>query len=109
MLGVFAFPALLPHFMQIWELSGNQAGWINAGVITAARADLRGATMALQSVGGFGAPALGTIAAGWVLDLQTRPPRATVMASPLTPLDSSDARKAITSATSAGVTTRPPG
>lgn len=29
MLGVFAFPALLPHFMQIWELSGNQAGWIN--------------------------------------------------------------------------------
>ncbi|MCA1786647.1 MAG: MFS transporter, partial [Desulfobacteraceae bacterium] len=29
MLGVFAFPALLPHFMQIWDLSGNQAGWIN--------------------------------------------------------------------------------
>ena len=36
-------------------------------------------------------------------------PRATVMASPLTPLDSSDARKAITSATSSGVTTRPTG
>ena len=34
------------------------------------------------------------------------PPRATVTASPLTPLDSSDARKAITSATSRGVTTR---
>ena len=36
-------------------------------------------------------------------------PRATVMVSPLTPLDSSDARKAITSATSSGVTTRPAG
>ena len=42
---------------------------IHAGVITAARPDLRGATMALQSLGGFGAAALGTIAAGWVLDL----------------------------------------
>ncbi|MDT8380322.1 MAG: MFS transporter [Desulfotignum sp.] len=42
---------------------------IHAGVITAARPDLRGATMALQSLGGFGAAALGTITAGWVLDL----------------------------------------
>jgi MFS family permease len=42
---------------------------IHAGVITAARPDLRGATMALQSLGGFGAAAVGTIAAGWVLDL----------------------------------------
>jgi predicted MFS family arabinose efflux permease len=42
---------------------------IHAGVITSARPDLRGATMALQSLGGFGAAALGTIAAGWVLDL----------------------------------------
>ncbi|MCF8089371.1 MAG: MFS transporter [Desulfotignum sp.] len=41
---------------------------IHAGVITSARPDLRGATMALQSLGGFGAAALGTIAAGWVLD-----------------------------------------
>ncbi len=37
------------------------------------------------------------------------PPRATVMASPLTPLDSLDAKKTITSATSSGVTTRPAG
>jgi len=29
MLGVFAFPALLPHFLKIWELSNSQAGWIN--------------------------------------------------------------------------------
>ena len=29
MLGVFAFPALLPHFMSLWELSNVQAGWIN--------------------------------------------------------------------------------
>jgi MFS family permease len=29
MLGVFAFPALLPHFLQVWELSNSQAGWIN--------------------------------------------------------------------------------
>ncbi|MFN2356684.1 MAG: nitrate/nitrite transporter [Desulfotignum sp.] len=42
---------------------------IHAGVITAARPELRGATMALQSLGGFGAAALGTIVAGWVLDL----------------------------------------
>jgi MFS family permease len=42
---------------------------IHAGVITSARPDLRGATMALQSLGGFGAAALGTIGAGWVLDL----------------------------------------
>jgi MFS family permease len=42
---------------------------IHAGVITSARPELRGATMALQSLGGFGAAAIGTIAAGWVLDL----------------------------------------
>jgi MFS family permease len=29
MLGVFAFPALLPHFLQLWNLSNGQAGWIN--------------------------------------------------------------------------------
>ena len=29
MLGVFAFPALLPHFLDIWQLSNSQAGWIN--------------------------------------------------------------------------------
>jgi len=29
MLGVFAFPALLPHFLKVWELSNSQAGWIN--------------------------------------------------------------------------------
>ncbi len=29
MIGVFAFPALLPNFMDIWELSNTQAGWIN--------------------------------------------------------------------------------
>ncbi len=29
MLGVFAFPALLPHFLDEWHLSNSQAGWIN--------------------------------------------------------------------------------
>ncbi len=29
MLGVFAFPALLPYFMELWNLSNSQAGWIN--------------------------------------------------------------------------------
>ncbi|MFH2093601.1 MAG: MFS transporter [Pseudomonadota bacterium] len=29
MLGVFAFPALLPHFMKIWGLTNSQAGWIS--------------------------------------------------------------------------------
>jgi len=29
MLGVFAFPALLPHFLDIWDLSNSQAGWIS--------------------------------------------------------------------------------
>jgi MFS family permease len=29
MLGVFAFPALLPYFLKLWDLSNIQAGWIN--------------------------------------------------------------------------------
>lgn len=29
MMGVFAFPALLPHFLKLWGLSNSQAGWIN--------------------------------------------------------------------------------
>lgn len=29
MLGVFAFPALLPHFIGLWDLSNSQAGWIS--------------------------------------------------------------------------------
>lgn len=29
MLGVFAFPALLPHFLPLWKLTNGQAGWIN--------------------------------------------------------------------------------
>ncbi len=29
MLGVFAFPALLPYFLKSWDLSNIQAGWIN--------------------------------------------------------------------------------
>ncbi len=29
MLGVFAFPALLPYFLTHWDLSNSQAGWIN--------------------------------------------------------------------------------
>lgn len=29
MLGVFAFPALLPHFLPLWELTNAEAGWIN--------------------------------------------------------------------------------
>ena len=29
MLGVFAFPALLPYFIDLWDLSNSQAGWIS--------------------------------------------------------------------------------
>ena len=29
MLGVFAFPALLPQFAGLWDLSNSQAGWIS--------------------------------------------------------------------------------
>lgn len=29
MLGVFAFPALLPHFIDLWGLNNSQAGWIS--------------------------------------------------------------------------------
>jgi MFS family permease len=29
MLGVFAFPALLPHFIPLWDLTNSQAGWIS--------------------------------------------------------------------------------
>ncbi len=29
MLGIFAFPALLPHFIELWDLSNTQAGWIS--------------------------------------------------------------------------------
>jgi MFS family permease len=29
MLGVFAFPALLPHFIHLWDLTNSQAGWIS--------------------------------------------------------------------------------
>jgi MFS family permease len=30
MVGVFAFPALLPRFLASWALSNTQAGWLNA-------------------------------------------------------------------------------
>jgi predicted MFS family arabinose efflux permease len=42
---------------------------IHAGVITAATPERQGATMALQSLGGFAAASLGSVAAGMVLDL----------------------------------------
>ena len=42
---------------------------IHAGVITAAVPERQGATMALQSLGGFAAASLGSVAAGMVLDL----------------------------------------
>ncbi len=29
MVGVFAFPALLPTFFDVWQLSNTEAGWIN--------------------------------------------------------------------------------
>ncbi len=32
MLGVFAFPALMPEFIELWELSNTEAGWI-AGIL----------------------------------------------------------------------------
>ena len=34
MLGVFIFPALLPEFIHLWQLSNTEAGWI-AGVLLA--------------------------------------------------------------------------
>lgn len=37
MVGVFAFPALLPTFVDVWTLSNTQAGWI-AGIYFAAYA-----------------------------------------------------------------------
>ncbi|EKV32532.1 Permease of the major facilitator superfamily [Caenispirillum salinarum AK4] len=37
MVGVFTFPALLPGFMEAWDLSNTQAGWIS-GVYFAAYA-----------------------------------------------------------------------
>jgi predicted MFS family arabinose efflux permease len=42
---------------------------IHAGVITAARPERQGATMALQSLGGFAAASLGSVVAGMILDL----------------------------------------
>ena len=42
---------------------------IHAGVITAAEPERQGATMALQSLGGFAAASLGSVAAGMILDL----------------------------------------
>jgi MFS family permease len=41
---------------------------IHAGVITAAKPERQGATMALQSLGGFAAASLGSVVAGMVLD-----------------------------------------
>jgi len=32
MLGVFTFPALMPEFIEIWQLSNTEAGWI-AGIL----------------------------------------------------------------------------
>jgi len=29
MMGIFAFPALLPRFFEVWNLTNTQAGWIN--------------------------------------------------------------------------------
>ena len=29
MIGIFAFPALLPRFFELWSLTNTQAGWIN--------------------------------------------------------------------------------
>ena len=29
MIGIFAFPALLPRFFELWNLSNTEAGWIN--------------------------------------------------------------------------------
>jgi predicted MFS family arabinose efflux permease len=42
---------------------------IHAGVITAAKPERQGATMALQSLGGFAAASLGSVVAGMILDL----------------------------------------
>jgi predicted MFS family arabinose efflux permease len=42
---------------------------LHAGVITAAKPERQGATMALQSLGGFAAASLGSVVAGMILDL----------------------------------------
>jgi len=42
---------------------------IHAGVITAAKPERQGATMALQSLGGFAAASLGSVVAGMILEL----------------------------------------
>jgi predicted MFS family arabinose efflux permease len=65
MLGVFAFPALLPQFRDAWSLSHTQAGWINgiyfAGYTAAVplltsltdRMDARRIYLAFAAVGGL--------------------------------------------------------
>ena len=37
MMGLFTFPALLPEFSEIWNLSNTEAGWIS-GIVLAAYA-----------------------------------------------------------------------
>ena len=72
---LIGFSAELPYAMVVLLcfvytifFQGDSAA-IHAGVITAAEPHPRGPTMAVPSTGGFSAPSLGSVAAGFVLDL----------------------------------------
>jgi MFS family permease len=72
---IIGFSARLPYnavviLCLVYTLffQGDSAA-IHAGVITAAKPERQGATMALQSLGGFAAASLGSVAAGMVLDM----------------------------------------
>ena len=54
-------------FVYTLFFQGDSAA-IHGGVIASAEPDRRGATMALQSFGGFAAASMGSVVAGWVLD-----------------------------------------
>lgn len=69
------FVGMLPYYLLVPLIvvytlffQGDSAA-IHAGVITSANPEIRGATMALQSLGGFAAASAGSIVAGWVLGL----------------------------------------
>lgn len=77
MVGIFAFPALLPRFFEVWDLTNTQAGWINgiyfAGYTTAVailvsltdRIDARKIYLASAALSVFAALAFALFAAGF--------------------------------------------
>lgn len=77
MMGIFAFPALLPRFFDIWNLTNTQAGWINgiyfAGYTLAVpilvtltdRLDARWIYLASTALGGLAALGFALFAQGF--------------------------------------------